>query len=171
MPVKTLSQPTGRRMHWGGQPRRYDVLCRFNVFQCLVARRRSWQRVPALRAPRGEEVGVVAEVVVLGDFLHLQQLFRKEWETEPNWPKRTKPNRWIPEPAGSGRGNEPNRTGPSHNVRKAQEEHVEPGKLCFRTEPSRTDELSKSKSLEPKQIEPDRFLPGYIYIYICVMHQ
>ena len=37
------------------------------------------------------------------------------------------------------------------------EKSVEPGKISFRTEPNRTDELSKSP--EPKRIEPNRLLP------------
>ena len=98
---------------------------------------------------------------------------RKEGETEPNRPNRTEPNRLIPEPAGTG-WNRPepdveptNRTGPSHGVsEKRKPNRVEPGKIDFRTEPNRTDEFSKS--LEPKRIEPDRFLPGISIIIVII---
>ena len=79
--------------------------------------------------------------------------------TEPAEPNRTEPNRLILEPDGTGLGNEPNRTGPSHKVsKKRRPNRAEPGKSIFRTKPNRTDEFSK-KSPEPKRIEPKRFFP------------
>ena len=42
----------------------------------------------------------------------------------------------ILEPAGTGRRNEPNQTGPSHDAsEKHRPNRVEPGKINFRTEP------------------------------------
>ena len=76
--------------------------------------------------------------------------------TEPAEPNRTEPNRSIPEPAGTGRGTEPNRTETSHVVsEKRKPNRVEREKGKSRTEPNRWI----SKSLEPKRIEPNRFLP------------
>ena len=65
-------------------------------------------------------------------------LFRKEEETEPNRPNRTEPNRLISEPAGTGRGNEPKRTGPRHYAsEKRRPNCVEPRKIF--SEPNRTN--------------------------------
>ena len=61
-------------------------------------------------------------------------------EYEPAEPNRTEANRWIPEPAGTGRGNEPNRTGPSQDTsEKRRPNRVEPGNVISRTERNRTD--------------------------------
>ena len=89
--------------------------------------------------------------------------------TEPNRStrNRTEPNRTessvkycrteLSEPARIGRGNEPNRSRPSHDAsEKRRPIRFEPGNLIFRTEPNR---LIFEKS-EPKRIEPNRFLPG-----------
>ena len=74
--------------------------------------------------------------------------------TEPAESKRV-----ILEPAGTGRGTERNRTGPSHDAsEKGKPNRIEPGIIIFRTEPNRTDEFSKGQ--EPKRIEPNRFLPA-----------
>ena len=79
----------------------------------------------------------------------------------PSRPNRTEPNRLILEPAGTGRGNEPNQTGPSHYGSKIRmPNRVEPGNCIFRTEPNRTEPMNCSKSPEPKRIEPKRFLPA-----------
>ena len=59
---------------------------------------------------------------------------------KPNRTGRTEPNRLIPEPAGIGRGTEPNRTGTSQGVsEKRKPNRVEPGNKSFpnRTEPNR----------------------------------
>ena len=82
--------------------------------------------------------------------------------TEPN---RTEPNRLISEPARNGRGTEsdggaePNRTEP-WRVQKTQAEAHQPEKEKtnnYQTGPNRNDAFSKIT--EPKQIEPDWFLP------------
>ena len=57
---------------------------------------------------------------------------------KPNRTDRTEPKRVILEPAGTGRGNKPNRSGPSHDApEKRRPNRVEPGKLIVRTEPNR----------------------------------
>ena len=62
---------------------------------------------------------------------------------KPNRTGRIEPNesnRLILEPAGTGRGNEPNRSGPSQDApEKRRPNRIEPGKLVFRTEPNRTE--------------------------------
>ena len=87
----------------------------------------------------------------LVSLVSLQEGIRNRTElAEPN---RTEPNRLIPEPAGTGRGNEPNQIGPSHDAsEKRRPNRVEPGNINFRTEPNRTDYFSKIT--EPKRIEP-----------------
>ena len=79
--------------------------------------------------------------------------------TEPAEPNLTESiYQPISEPAGTGRRNEPNRTGPSHDAsEKRRPNRVESGNYFFRTKPNRTDDLSKSP--EPKRIEPNRFVP------------
>ena len=60
--------------------------------------------------------------------------------TGPAEPNRTEPSRLILEPAGIGRGNEPNRTRSNHDVsEKRRPNRVEPGKIFVRTEPNRTE--------------------------------
>ena len=55
---------------------------------------------------------------------------------------------------------EPNLIGPSHCAsEKRRPNRVEPDNLVFRIEPNRIDECSKN--LEPKRIEPNRFLPVF----------
>ena len=59
---------------------------------------------------------------------------------KPNRTGRTEPNRLIPEPAGTGLGTEPKRTGPSHDgSEKRRPNRVEPGQNTFqdRSEPNR----------------------------------
>ena len=57
---------------------------------------------------------------------------------------RTEQNHLILEPAGTWRGNEPNRTGPSHDAsEKRRPNHVELGKIIVRTEPNQTYEFRK----------------------------
>ena len=68
---------------------------------------------------------------------------------------RTEPNRLILEPAGTGRGTEPNRTRTSQDTsEKHRPNRVEPWEWIFRTEQNRTDDCLK-KSPEPKRIEPN----------------
>ena len=63
-----------------------------------------------------------------------------ESETEPNRPNRIEPHRLILEPARTGRRNEPNRTGLSHDTsEKRRPNRVEPRNVNFRTELNRTD--------------------------------
>ena len=80
--------------------------------------------------------------------------WKKRQETEPNRPNQTEPNRLILEPAGTRRGTETSRTGPSHDA----SEKRRPNRDICSPEPNRTEGFSKS--LEPKRIEPNRFLPA-----------
>ena len=90
---------------------------------------------------------------------HTQEGIRNQ--TEPNRPNRTEP-KLISEPAGTGRGTEPSRAGPSHDAsEKCRPNRAEPGNINFRTEPNRTDNFSKAA--EPKRIEPKRFLPEMLF--------
>ena len=67
---------------------------------------------------------------------------------------RTEPNRSIPEPAGTGRGDEPNRTGPSHDAsEKRRPNRVEPENLKF---PNRTEPIN-FRTVRNRN-EPNRFL-------------
>ena len=76
---------------------------------------------------------------------------------KPNRTGRTEPNRVIPQPAGTGRGTEPNRTGPSHGVsEKCKPNRVESGNKTF---PNRTEPIHFRKLWNRKRIEPNRFLP------------
>ena len=52
----------------------------------------------------------------VGHTLEPQPHARQEGIRSRTEPNRTEPNRLILEPAGTGRGNEPKRTGPSHDV-------------------------------------------------------
>ena len=74
---------------------------------------------------------------------------------KPNRTGRTEPNRLISETAGTERGPEPNRTEP-RRVQKAQAEPHRTATKC-QIEPNRNNDFSNNT--EPKQIEPNRFLP------------
>ena len=74
---------------------------------------------------------------------------------KPNRTSRTEPNHLILELAGTGRGTEPNRTGPSHDAsEKRRPNRVKPGNSLFRTESNRTDESSKKSGTETNRTEP-----------------
>ena len=89
--------------------------------------------------------------------------------TDPN-----RPNRLIPEPAGTGRGNEPNRTWPSHDAsEKRRQNRVESEKMFLRTEPNRTESINcRQVRNRNESNRTGSFLCqckyGYTYIYIYI---
>ena len=72
--------------------------------------------------------------------------------TEPN---RTEPNRLILEPAGTGRGTEPDRAA----TRRKNAGRTEQNRNKWLSEPDRTETMIFKKTTEPKRIEANRFLP------------
>ena len=137
-----------------------ETACR-PPLQTSWMRRRSDEQQASLRPSRMPISAALKSSIFMGCLAAVLFPYQEGMRnrTEQADSNRTEPNRLISEPAGTGRGTEPNPTGPSHGVsEKRKLNRVEPGKVHFRTEPHRTDESSKSP--EPKRIEPNRFLPA-----------